>query len=83
MAALQDRKSRKRPVNLTLSEALVARARKCTDNLSALVESLLADFVDRERQRRAAEVQLARATVAVWNRFEEEIGSFADEHSTL
>ena len=83
MATLRDRKSRKRPVNLTLSETLVARARKCTDNLSAVVESLLEDFVDRERQRRATEVQLGRATAAVWNRFEEEIGSFADEHSTL
>lgn len=83
MAAQGNLNSRKRAVNLTLSESLVARARKCTDNLSALVESLLADFVARDRQRRAAEMQSARATAALWNRFEEEFGSFADEHSTL
>lgn len=73
----------KRPVNLTLNEDLIARARRCTDNLSGLVESLLADFVGRERQRRAAEAQLAEAAAAMWNRFDAEFGAFADEHSTL
>ena len=73
----------KRPVNLTLNADLVARARKCTDNLSGLVESLLADFIGRERERRDAEAKLAEAAAQMWNRFDEEFGSFADEHSTL
>ena len=37
--------ARKRPVNLTLSEALVTQARAYTDNLSATMEMLLADYV--------------------------------------
>jgi len=75
--------ARKRPVNLTLNEDLVAQAREVTDNLSAVVESLLADYVAQEKQLRAAQADMVRETVATWNRFAEETGSFADEHSTL
>ncbi len=75
--------ARKRPVNLTLNEDLVVRARKVTDNLSAVVESLLADFLESETQRRAAQADLIEATVATWNRFAETHGAFADQHSTL
>jgi antitoxin CcdA len=75
--------ARKRPVNLTLSEDLVTRARAATNNLSEVVESLLADFVAKEEQRRAAEAAAIRETVATWNRFAEKVGSFADEHTTL
>lgn len=75
--------ARKRPVNLTLNEDLVAQARELTENLSAVVESLLAEYVAQEKQRRAAEANMVRETIAVWNRFSDEAGSFADEHSTL
>lgn len=75
--------ARKRPVNLTLNEDIVAQARAVTDNLSAVVESLLADYIAQEKQRRAAEEDTVRETVATWNRFAKDIGSFADEHSTL
>jgi antitoxin CcdA len=81
--AAYDTGAKKRPVNLTLNEDLVAEARAVTDNLSAVVESLLADYLVQERQRRAAEADAVRETVAVWNRFAERVGSFADEHSTL
>lgn len=83
MAAFYDVSARKRPINLTLNEDLVAQARQWVGNLSALVESLLVEFLRREEQRRTAETQTARAVVATWNRFAEETGSFADEHSTL
>jgi post-segregation antitoxin (ccd killing protein) len=73
----------KRPVNLTLNEDLVAQARAVTDNLSAVVEALLADYIAAEQQRRAAEADVVRETVATWNRFADRQGSFADEHSTL
>mgnify|MGYP000060700547 CR=1 FL=1 len=73
----------KRPVNLSLNEALVAEARKITDNLSEAVESLLAEFVDRERARRVAHAKALKKTIATWNAFAEKHGSFADEHSTL
>lgn len=74
---------RKRPVNLTLSEDLVAEAKGVTDNLSGVVEALLAEFVSKERERRSGVAEEARATAALWNEFEERNGSFADAHSTL
>lgn len=81
--AAYDVDARKRAVNLTLNEDLVAQARKVTDNLSAVVETLLADYITQERLRRAAEVDAVRETIGVWNRFAERNGSFADDHSTL
>jgi antitoxin CcdA len=81
--AAYDVAARKRAVNLTLNEDLVAQARAITENLSAVVESLLAEYLAQERQRRAAHAETVRETVAVWNRFAERTGSFADDHSTL
>ncbi len=78
-----DMNARKRPVNLTLNEDLVAQARNMTGNLSGVIELLLAGFVAEEKQRRAAEAHQVQATVGTWNRFAEEHGSFADTHSTL
>ncbi len=78
-----EKAARKRPVNLTLSVELVAEAKEITRNLSGVVESLLADFVSKERERRVGAVEEARATVALWNEFGERNGSFADDHSTL
>lgn len=75
--------ARKRPVNITLNEDLVAQARSVTTNLSEVIESLLANFLAAEKQRIAAEAQTVRATVDTWNRFAEKHGSFADQHSTL
>jgi antitoxin CcdA len=83
MKPAYDMDARKRAVNLTLNEDLVAQARSMTGNLSAVIETLLAAFVAEEKRRRVAETQLVQATVATWNRFAEEHGSFADEHSTL
>ena len=78
-----DVNARKRAVNLTLNEDLVAQARNMTGNLSGVIELLLAGFVAEEKSRRSAEAQLVQATVGTWNRFAEEHGSFADTHSTL
>jgi antitoxin CcdA len=76
-------KATKRPVNLSLNEDLVAAARDVTDNLSEVVESLLAEFVSRERARRAAHDKALKQAIVTWNTFAEKHGSFADEHSTL
>ena len=67
--------ARKRPVNLTLNEDLVLQARGITDNLSGVVESLLADFVEHERQQRLAKTKTLEATVAIWNDFNAKFGS--------
>ncbi len=75
--------ARKRAVNLTLNEDLLAHVREMTDNLSSVVESLLAEYLARKTQERAARVSVVESTVAMWNQFADEHGSFADDHSTL
>lgn len=73
----------KRPVNLSLNEDLVVKVRALTGNLSERVETLLAEFLEAERERRANSDAALAAAVAGWNEFGGENGSFADEHSTL
>jgi len=74
---------RKRPVNLTLSESLVAQARTYTSNLSSTMEALLAEYVASQQLAHLNRQQLADACAADWNALHEAVGSFADEHSTL
>ena len=83
MKAAYNIAARKRPVNLTLNEDLVVQVRGLTDNLSGVVESLLADYVEHERQQRIAKTKTLEATIAMWNDFNDKHGSFADEHSSL
>ncbi len=75
--------TRKRPVNLTLNEALVAQAKAYTSNLSATMESLLADFVVAQQNAQRKRQQVADVCAADWNAVHAAVGSFADEHSTL
>ena len=75
--------SRKRPVNLTLNEALVAQAKTYTDNLSATMERLLAEYVAAQQKANADRRQLADACAEEWNDFTSDHGSFADEYRTL
>ena len=74
---------RKRPVNLTLNERLVAEVKGYSDNLSATVESLLADYVAHQQQQQLSRQQMADACADDWNAVHDAVGSFADEHSTL
>lgn len=83
MKTTYDTQARKRPVNLTLNEELVEQAREVTDNLSGVVETLLAAYVREERQRNAARAKAVETTIAAWNEFGDKHGSFADEYSTL
>jgi len=75
--------ARRRPVNLTLNEELVVQVRGLTNNLSGVVESLLVEYVEHERQLRATRAGALAATVDMWNAFNARHGSFADEYSTL
>jgi antitoxin CcdA len=75
--------SRKRPVNLTLSENLIADLKGCTSNLSATAEVLLTAYVAEQKQARASREEQAALAVQRWNTLHDEVGSFADEHSTL
>ena len=83
MKAVYDVDAPKRPVNLSLNEDLVARARHLSGNMSAEVESLLADFVLRQTQLRQAEVGRLKRSAAAWSAFADRHGAFADEFSTL
>jgi len=83
MKTIANNEARKRPVNLTLSEDLVVQVRGLTDNLSGVVELLLADYVERERQQRIAKARMLEATISMWNAFDARHGSFADEYSSL
>jgi antitoxin CcdA len=78
-----DPAARKRPVNLTLNESLVSEAKLLTDNLSGVVESLLSDFVSRERRERLQKSKALEAAIASWNKFNSKSGSIADEYSSL
>jgi antitoxin CcdA len=66
--------ARKRAVNLTLNEDLLAHVREVTENLASVVESLLAEYLGKERQRRAAQAKIVESTVALWNQFGDENG---------
>jgi len=83
MKAVYNVDAKKRAVNLTLNEDLLANVREVTPNLSGVVESLLAEYLLRERNRMAARAKIVESTVALWNRFADDNGSFADDHSTL
>lgn len=75
--------ARKRAVNLTLNEGLVAQAKNYTSNLSATMEELLTAYVAQQQQARLTLQQKADAAAMDWNAVHASIGSFADEHSTL
>jgi len=67
--------SHKRPFN--------RHARKYTDNLSATVDSILADYVAKQGEAVLARQQLGDAVAEAWNRFHAAHASFADDYSTL
>ena len=54
--------SRKRPVNLTLSEGLIAELKGYTSNLSATAEELLTAYVVEQKQARSSRQQQADQT---------------------
>ncbi len=83
MKASFDSDARKRPVNLTLNADLVDRVRATTDNLSGVVEKLLAEYLEQQRLARLNQQRIADETCTIWNAFNDRHGSIADEFSTL
>jgi antitoxin CcdA len=83
MESVFDSTSRKRAVNLTLNADLVDRVRGLTDNLSGVVEKLLADYLAQQQLLRKSQHRVSEATAAAWNTFNKEHGSIADEFSSL
>ena len=82
-SASYDRNAQRRPVNLSLNEDLVARAKKTARNLSATVEKLLADHLQQEQARRRAEDEKLDEVISALNAFHERHGFLSDEFSTL
>lgn len=73
----------KKPVNLSLNEALVQESRAYCGNLSAKVEEMLQAYVVSERHSRQQHLEQAQQAVAGWNALHDAAGSYADAHSTL
>ena len=78
-----DSNARKRPVNLTLNADLIDRLREYNDNLSAVVERLLADYLQQQRLARLNRHLVSEAASVAWNTFNSEHASIADEFSSL
>ncbi|MEQ1588915.1 MAG: type II toxin-antitoxin system CcdA family antitoxin [Gallionella sp.] len=83
MKTMQISQARKRAVNLTLNEDLVSQAKGMTGNLSNVVEQLLSDYVLKQHNAQQEKLRNAKLAAQGWNAFNEQFGSFADEHSTL
>lgn len=83
MSNAYDLDAPKRPVNMTLNQDLVRRARALTGNLSERVEHLLAEYVAAEHKKRTERDARLDAAIEALNAFDEAHGSFADEHSSL
>lgn len=83
MKPAYDTSSPKRAVNLTINADLITQARMVTGNLSAQVETLLADFVQRQCQLRSQHRAELQHAAHAWQIHNERHGAFADEFSTL
>jgi antitoxin CcdA len=83
MAFGYDANAAKRPVNMSLNEDLVAKARQFTGNLSAQVERMLADFVLHEQKRRIDQEAALDRAIEGWNEFDAQYGSISDEYSSF
>lgn len=77
------RKATKRSVNLSLNHQLIKDARALTDNLSAEIEILLAEFIRRKKAEREEERESLRQAALMSKEYVEKYGSLSDEFSTL
>ena len=75
--------SSKKPVNRSLSEALVQESRAYSGNLSAMFEEMQQAYRVSERKSRQQHREQAQRVVAEWSALHDASGSYADGHSTL
>ena len=71
--------TRRKPVNLSLNEKLVERARRVTPNLSGTVETLLTQFVQEAEAKRRTDDVLLDQVIAALNAHHEEHGFLSEE----
>ena len=74
---------KKRAFNLLMNEMIVLEAREHSGNLSATVETLLIELVNRQEDAKVSRQQLAAAVFEAWNQFNASHGSLANEWTTL
>jgi antitoxin CcdA len=70
-------------MNSRSNRRLVAQAKAHTNNLPAMVDLLLAEFVASQKSAQRSRQHVADACAAEWNEVHAAVGSFAGEHSTL
>jgi antitoxin CcdA len=78
-----DRAGPKRPVNMTLNEDLVRRARALTTNLSETVDRLLMAFVDDAETRHDERQRRIDDHIAASDAFIAKHGTIAGDFNTL
>jgi antitoxin CcdA len=78
-----DRSAPRRAVNLSLNVDLVSRAKTMTRNLSATVEDLLADFVEREQARQRADDAALERVLDALNEVHAKHGFLSDEFQSF
>ncbi len=78
-----DHAAPERPVNMTLNDDLVRRARLITPNLSETVEALLADYVEQAEGGETRLNQQIAGYIRASDEFAVEHGSLTDEFPTL
>ena len=78
-----DRTAAKRPINVTLNEDIVRRARSFTRNLSGTLEVLLQEFIAREEVQRRDEDAAVDRVIDSLDAFHRAHGLLSDEFGTL
>ncbi len=73
----------KRPINVSLNDDLVRRARLYTHNLSGTIEELLGDFVAREHASRRDDDAVLDQVMDGFGAFHREHGLLSDEFPTF
>ena len=82
-SSLYDKEAPRRPVNLSLNADLLAQVRTMTPNLSAMVETLLGDYLQSARQQREEEEKALNSVMDAVNEFHTRCGFLSDEFPTL
>lgn len=74
-----DRDARRQSISLSLNEALVTEAGRYTEDLDRTLETLLDNFVQRERSREQSDAAARQQCIDGWNRYHTEHGLLSDE----
>lgn len=80
---IYDRNAPPKAVSLSLNKDLVSRTESLTQNLSATVETLPADYVHEQKARQSAEDERLDDVISALNARHEQDGLLSDEFPSL